>query len=177
MATQIPQKPMALIVEDDPIVRELAAALLEESDLRVVECEDAEQALATLCKHGEDVALIFSDVRLPGLLDGVDLALRVKVLWPRITMLVTTGYPGDRVDALAGQRRLHAEALASARCAEAGRAGVRSRPRVARGRVRSDHDHVLVRVRSEQARDIGCTPLQREALIDVSLVGDLVRVD
>jgi CheY-like chemotaxis protein len=91
---------MALIVEDDPIVRELAAALLEESDLRVVECEDAEEALAMLCKHGEDIALIFADVRLPGLLDGVDLALRVKVLWPRISMLVTTGYPGDRVDAL-----------------------------------------------------------------------------
>src|ERR1700752_1169876 len=97
---EFPQRPIALIVEDDPIVRELAAALLEESDLRVVECEDAEQALATLCKRGEDVALIFADVRLPGLLDGVDLALRVKVMWPRITMLVTTGYPGDRVDAL-----------------------------------------------------------------------------
>jgi CheY-like chemotaxis protein len=93
-------KPMALIVEDDPIVRELAAALLEESDLHVVECEDAEEALATLCRHGDRVALIFADVRLPGLLDGVDLALRVKVLWPRITMLVTTGFPGDRVQAL-----------------------------------------------------------------------------
>ena len=86
------QKPIALIVEDDPIVCELAAALLEESDLRVVECEDAEQALATLCKQGDNVALIFADVRLPGLLDGVDLALRVKVLWPRIAMVVTTGY-------------------------------------------------------------------------------------
>ena len=74
---------LALIVEDDLTVRELAAALLEESDLRVVECEDAEEALATLCKHGENIALIFADVRLPGLLDGVDLALRVKVLWPR----------------------------------------------------------------------------------------------
>jgi CheY-like chemotaxis protein len=93
-------RPMALIVEDDPTIRELAAALLEESDLRVVECEDAEQALALLCKHGEEIALIFADVRLPGLLDGVDLALRVKVLWPRITMMVTTGFPGDRVQAL-----------------------------------------------------------------------------
>lgn len=101
MAThELSRRPIALIVEDDPVVRELAAALLEESDLHVVECEDAEQALATLCKHGDDVALIFADVRLPGLLDGVDLALRAKVLWPRITMLVTTGYPGDRVEAL-----------------------------------------------------------------------------
>jgi CheY-like chemotaxis protein len=91
---------MALIVEDDPIVRELAAALLEESDLRVVECEDAEQALAELCRHADEIALVFTDVRLPGLLDGVDLALRAKVLWPQITMVVTTGYPGERVQAL-----------------------------------------------------------------------------
>src|SRR4051794_27644282 len=94
------RKPIALIVEDDPLVRELAAALLEESELRVVECEDAEQAFASLCKFGEDIVLVFADVRLPGLLDGVDLAQRVKVLWPNIKMVVTTGYPGARLEAL-----------------------------------------------------------------------------
>jgi CheY-like chemotaxis protein len=100
MATHRNAAPIALVVEDDPVIRQLAAALLEETDLRVVECEDAEQAFTALCKYGEDVALIFADVRLPGLLDGVDLAQRVKVLWPRILMVVTTGYPGERLDAL-----------------------------------------------------------------------------
>ena len=94
------KRPVALIVEDDPLVRELAATLLEESDLRVVECEDAEQAFASLCGYGEDIALIFADVRLPGLLDGVDLAQRARVMWPHITMVVTTGYPGTRLEAL-----------------------------------------------------------------------------
>jgi len=94
------KRPVALIVEDDPLVRELAAALLEESNLRVVECEDAEQAFASLCKYGEEIALIFSDVRLPGLLDGVDLAQRARVMWPHITMVVTTGYPGARLEEL-----------------------------------------------------------------------------
>ena len=97
MATHLPRNaPIALIVEDDPDLRVLAAALLEESDLRVVECEDAEQAFAELCRHAEDVALIFADIRLPGLLDGVDLAQRVSVLWPHVTMVVTSGYPGER---------------------------------------------------------------------------------
>jgi CheY-like chemotaxis protein len=100
MATHVDAAPIALVVEDDPVIRELAAALLEETELRVVECEDAEQAFAALCKFGEDVALIFADVRLPGLLDGVDLAQRVKVLWPRVSMVVTTGYPGERLEAL-----------------------------------------------------------------------------
>jgi CheY-like chemotaxis protein len=92
--------PIALIVEDDPVLRELAAALLEETDLRVIECEDAEAAFATLCTEGSDVALIFADIRLPGLLDGVDLAQRVKVLWPHVTVVVTSGYAGARLNAL-----------------------------------------------------------------------------
>ena len=100
MATHLPNASIALIVEDDPDLRVLAAALLEESDLRVVECEDAEQAFAELCRRAEDVALIFADIRLPGLLDGVDLAQRVSVLWPHVTILVTSGYPGERVRAL-----------------------------------------------------------------------------
>jgi CheY-like chemotaxis protein len=92
--------PIALIVEDDPLVRHLAAALLEESDMRVIECEDAEQAFAALCRHGEEIAMIFADVRLPGLLDGVDLAQRAQVLWPRIRLVITTGFPGERLGSL-----------------------------------------------------------------------------
>ena len=100
MVTHFRNTPIALIVEDDPDLRVLAAALLEESDLRVVECEDAEQAFVELCRHPEDIALIFADIRLPGLLDGVDLAQRVNVLWPHVTIVVTSGYPGERARAL-----------------------------------------------------------------------------
>jgi len=101
MATQrTSPAPIALIVEDDPDLRELAAALLEETELRVVECEDAETAFATMCKHGDDVALIFADIRLPGLLDGVDLAQRVSVLWPHVSVIVTSGYAGSRQESL-----------------------------------------------------------------------------
>jgi CheY-like chemotaxis protein len=84
--------PVALIVEDDPHLRELAAALLEETDLRVVECEDAEAAFSFLCREGDDVALIFVDIRLPGLLDGMDLARRVRALWPQAFVIVTSGF-------------------------------------------------------------------------------------
>src|SRR5712671_5583170 len=102
MASQFPSKgkaPIALIVEDDPDVRVLAAALLEETDLRVVECENAEQAMAVLAREGEDVALVFSDIRLPGL-DGVDLARRIKAVWPHVSIVVTSGYADRRPDTL-----------------------------------------------------------------------------
>src|SRR5215217_5090038 len=92
--------PIALIVEDDPYVRELGAALLEETDLRVVECEDAEQAMAVMAREGENVALVFSDIRLPGLLDGIDLARRIKALWPHVSMVVTSGFERRRPDKL-----------------------------------------------------------------------------
>lgn len=84
--------PVALIVEDDPNLRQLGAALLEETDLRVIECENAEQAMSCLAREGDDVALIFADVRLPGALDGVELARNVKALWPQISIVVTSGY-------------------------------------------------------------------------------------
>jgi CheY-like chemotaxis protein len=103
MGSQFPGKsraPIALIVEDDPDMRVLAAALLEESELRVVECESAEEALSTLLREGDDVALVFADIRLPGMLDGVDLARRVKALWPQVAMIVTSGYARTRPQAL-----------------------------------------------------------------------------
>ena len=84
--------PIALIVEDDPHLRELAAALLEETDLRVMECESAEEAFSSLCRDGDDVAMIFADVQLPGVLDGMDLARRVRALWPQACVVVTSGY-------------------------------------------------------------------------------------
>ncbi len=103
MAVQFPTRelaPIALIVEDDPDLRVLGAALLEETGLRVIECEDAEKAMAVLAREGENVALVFADIRLPGLLDGVDLARRAKSVWPHIAIIVTSGYSARRPDTL-----------------------------------------------------------------------------
>lgn len=92
--------PVALIVEEDAGARQQAAALLEESELRVIECESAEAALSVLQRLGPGIALILSEVRLPGLIDGVDLACLVKTHWPQVNMIVTSGDPGDRLSGL-----------------------------------------------------------------------------
>jgi CheY-like chemotaxis protein len=91
-------RPTVLVVEDDPDVRSLAAAVIEENDVDVVELETAEQALAYLRAHGGDVAAIFVDIRLPGGMDGVDLARAVHIQWPQISVIVTSGDPGDRLE-------------------------------------------------------------------------------
>jgi CheY-like chemotaxis protein len=90
-------RPTVIVVEDDPFVRELAAAMLEETDLHVVEAVSAEEALAYLREHGPDVRMVFADLWLAGRLDGVDLAHCIGTRWPWIRVIVTSGNPGDRL--------------------------------------------------------------------------------
>ncbi|GJD53240.1 hypothetical protein OPKNFCMD_6012 [Methylobacterium crusticola] len=93
---------LVLVVEDDPAMRELAVALLEETVLDVVTCATGDEAIALLKDRGGDVAMMFTDVRLPGSLDGVDLARAVQKLWPGIRLVVTSGQAGERLGALPG---------------------------------------------------------------------------
>jgi len=87
----------ALVVEDDAELRWLTATLLEESELDIVECESAEAALSIMLIRGPDVMMIFADIRLPGVMDGVDLAREVKLRWPHLTVVLTSGNPGERL--------------------------------------------------------------------------------
>lgn len=95
MGQRIKTPHVVLIVEDDGEVRSLAVALLEETDLKVQEAESAEEALNYLRDHAEEVALLFSDVRLPCLMNGVDLARTVRLRWPWIRTILTSGAPLD----------------------------------------------------------------------------------
>jgi DNA-binding NtrC family response regulator len=89
-----------LVVEDDAELRALIVMLLEETDLEIVACDSAESALATMLLRGRDVVMIFSDVRLPGAMDGLDLAREAKVRWPHLTVVLTSGNAGHRLQAL-----------------------------------------------------------------------------
>jgi CheY-like chemotaxis protein len=100
MTTMQPEPHIALIVEDDPDVRELATALLEETTLDVVEVENAEAALNCLQDRGGEVAMIFADIRLPGTMDGVQLARAACTLWPTIRIVLTSGAASDRLNEL-----------------------------------------------------------------------------
>jgi CheY-like chemotaxis protein len=91
---------VALVVEDDHDVRDLAAAILEETDLKVVEADSAEEALHYLRENAANVALLFTDIRLPCLMDGVDLARTAHLKWPWIRVVVTSGVAVDRTSDL-----------------------------------------------------------------------------
>jgi CheY-like chemotaxis protein len=72
---QAQQHRAVLIVEDDAELRSLTAALLEDEQLDTIECESAEAALAIMLIGGQHVALIFADIRLRGIMDGIDLCI------------------------------------------------------------------------------------------------------
>ena len=88
---------LALVVEDDESVRDLAETLLEESELVVVGCASAEAALDVLRARGEEVALVFADVRLAGEMDGLELARAVATLWPAARLVLTSGLPTEHL--------------------------------------------------------------------------------
>jgi len=86
-----------LIVEDDAELRRLTAALLEDEEIDTIECESAEAALAVMLIGGREVAMIFADIRLPGVMDGVDLSWEVKLRWPLLPIILTSGHPLERI--------------------------------------------------------------------------------
>jgi len=86
-----------LIVEDDAELRSLTAALFGDERVDTIECESAEAALATLLIGGPEVVMIFADVRLRGVMDGIDLAREVKMRWPLLPVILTSGHPLERI--------------------------------------------------------------------------------
>ncbi|MGF7174141.1 PAS domain S-box protein [Azospirillum doebereinerae] len=84
-----------LLVEDDPVVAPVIMAALEDLGYRVIRAASGEEALDRL-KRGEAVDLLFTDVVMPGEIDGVALARAARRLLPGLAVVLTTGYSEDR---------------------------------------------------------------------------------
>ena len=80
-----------LLVEDNLEVQEIVGMLLEQLGYRVLSAQSANGALQLLAS-GEAVDLVFTDIIMPGELDGMALARRVKKEYPDTAVLLTTGY-------------------------------------------------------------------------------------
>ena len=87
--TKTPPEPLILVVEDEELLRLFAADLLEEHGFRVVEARNAAAALKVL-EARDDVRLLFTDIQMPGTLDGMDLAREVHQRWPRVLLVITS---------------------------------------------------------------------------------------
>ena len=96
MGQSKPLRATALIVEDDPMQREMIGLLLEESHCEVIECESAEAAELVLQRRGDTLALMMTDVGLAGSMNGVELAHIAKQRYPGLDVIVTSGTPLPR---------------------------------------------------------------------------------
>ena len=90
-------RPLALVVDDDPIVRMDVVDMLGDLGFRVVDADCVRDALAYLEQNGDDVRFLLTDVQMPGNRTGVTLANHVSFIWPHIRILVTSGFrrPAD----------------------------------------------------------------------------------
>ncbi len=80
-----------LVVEDDADVRNVATSTLEALGFTVQEAQSGDEALLFL-EADQSTALILSDVNMPGSLTGIDLGNIIRKRWPRLAVILTTGY-------------------------------------------------------------------------------------
>ena len=87
-----PVRRTVLVVEDEILVRYALAMALRAQGLKVLEASSAGEALALL-SSGLPVQVLFSDIQMPGALDGVALAGTVRERYPEVATILTSGKP------------------------------------------------------------------------------------
>jgi CheY-like chemotaxis protein len=84
------KRPVVLVVEDDFLIRMHAAEMIEDAGFEVVEASNADEAVAIL-EARLDIAVVFTDIQMPGSMDGLKLARAVRNRWPPIHIVATSG--------------------------------------------------------------------------------------
>jgi two-component system, response regulator PdtaR len=82
--------PIVLIVEDEALIRSMVAEDLEDAGYVVVIAANADEAIAIL-EVRLDIRLVFTDIDMPGSMNGLRLAAAVRDRWPPIHIIITTG--------------------------------------------------------------------------------------
>ena len=82
--------PVVLVVEDDWLVRLLAIEIVEDAGFVALEAANADEAIVILERRA-DIALIFTDVDMPGTMNGLKLAHAVPRRWPPIKIIIVSG--------------------------------------------------------------------------------------
>jgi CheY-like chemotaxis protein len=84
------KRPVVLVVEDELVLRINAAEMIAEAGFHVVEAGNADEAIAVL-EARPDIHIVFTDIQMPGSMDGLKLARLVRGRWPPIKIVATSG--------------------------------------------------------------------------------------
>jgi CheY-like chemotaxis protein len=81
---------VVLIVEDEMMLRMCAIDIVEDAGYTPIEARDADEAV-TILESRSDIALMCTDIQMPGSMDGLELAHTVRARWPLIKIIVVSG--------------------------------------------------------------------------------------
>src|SRR6202046_1740259 len=99
------KRPVVLIVEDEFLLRMDAVDIIAAAGFEVVEAENADQAIEIL-EARRDITVVFTDIQMPGSMDGLKLARAVRGRWPPIKIVATSGVHIGEIDLPEGGRFL-----------------------------------------------------------------------
>ena len=84
------QRPVVLIVEDESLLRATAMDMVVEAGFHAIAASDADEAIRIL-ESRNDIRAVFTDIQMPGSMDGLRLAHVVRNRWPPVALIVTSG--------------------------------------------------------------------------------------
>jgi two-component system, response regulator PdtaR len=84
------QRPVILIVEDEFLIRMATAEAIKDAGFEVIEASDADAAIVVL-ESRSDIRVVFTDIHMPGSMDGAKLAHAIRNPWPPVRIVATSG--------------------------------------------------------------------------------------
>ncbi|TWF56839.1 response regulator transcription factor [Neorhizobium alkalisoli] len=90
-SSKTPTKPAVLVVEDEPLLLMMALDLVEDAGFEPVEARNADEALEIL-QTRKDIRIVFTDIDMPGTMNGMRLAAMVRDRWPPIEIIIVSGH-------------------------------------------------------------------------------------
>ncbi len=91
MGLSASKRPVVLIVEDEFLLRMEAVDMIAAAGFEAIEAADADEAIKIL-ESRQDITVIFTDIQMPGSMDGLKLARAVRGRWPPIKIVATSGH-------------------------------------------------------------------------------------
>ena len=91
MSSPTTKRPIVLIVEDETLIRMDAIEMIVAAGYEVLEAANADQAIEIL-EARADISIVFTDVQMPGSIDGLKLAHAVRHRWPPVKIVTCSGH-------------------------------------------------------------------------------------
>ncbi|AMJ63718.1 response regulator [Bosea sp. PAMC 26642] len=79
-----------LVVEDEPLIRMNAVSMIEDAGFEVIEAVNADDAIVLLETRPE-ISIVFTDIEMPGSMDGLKLAHAIRHRWPPVVLIIASG--------------------------------------------------------------------------------------